>query len=104
MVKITNGINVFEVTRGAFNGVYSHQGYRLCDETVAQEPREVDDKVDENQHEEDKADSFCSELLEKPISQWSKDEVKKFAEIKGIDLSGTKNANEAKDRIKEFLD
>lgn len=104
MVKITNGIDVFEVTRGAFDGVYSHQGYRLCDVKSVQASKKVDDKIDGDQQEEDQSDSFCSELLEKPISQWSKDEVKKFAEIKGIDLSGTKNANEAKDRIKEFLD
>ena len=27
MVKITNGVNVFEVTKGAFDGIYSRQGY-----------------------------------------------------------------------------
>ena len=32
MVKITNGVNVFEVTKGAFDGIYSRQGYRLVDE------------------------------------------------------------------------
>ena len=32
MVKITNDVNVFEVTRGAFDGIYSRQGYRLIDE------------------------------------------------------------------------
>ena len=31
MVKITNGVNVFEVTRGAFDGIYSRQGYKLVD-------------------------------------------------------------------------
>lgn len=102
MVKITNGADIFEVTKGAFDGIYSHQGYTLCDKDTIEE--KVEDQQKEQQKEEDKADNFCSELLEKPISQWSKDEVKKFAEIKGIDLSGTKNANEAKERIKEFLD
>ena len=29
MVKITNGVDVFEVTRGAFDGIYSHQGFRV---------------------------------------------------------------------------
>ena len=47
---------------------------------------------------------FVEEILEKPISQWNKDEVKRFAAIKEIDISGTKNANEAKEIIKSFID
>lgn len=97
MVKITNGANVFEVTRGAFDGIYSRQGYRLVDEKV---------KVPEapTAHVKTKDEIFIEEILEKPISQWNKEEVKRFAAIKGIDISGTKNANEAKDIIKSFID
>jgi hypothetical protein len=96
MVKITNGINVFEVTKGAFDGIYSRQGYHLMDET-----KEVqEDKIPEKTEDE----LFIEGVLEKPISQWNKDEVKMFAELKEIDITGTKNAGEAKERIKEFLD
>lgn len=42
-------------------------------------------------------------MQEKPLSQWTKNEVKRFASIKGIDLKGTKNASEAKERIKPCL-
>lgn len=97
MVKITNGVNVFEVTRGAFDGIYSRQGYRLVDEKVkAPETPVAPTKT--------KDEIFVEEILEKPISQWNKEEVKRFAAIKGIDISGTKNANEAKDIIKSFID
>lgn len=97
MVKITNGVNVFEVTRGAFDGIYSRQGYRLVDEKVkAPEAPTAPVKT--------KDEIFIEEILEKPISQWNKEEVKRFAAIKGIDISGTKNANEAKDIIKSFID
>lgn len=96
MVKITNGINVFEVTKGAFDGIYSRQGYHLVDETK----KEQEDKVPEKTEDE----LFIESVLEKPISQWNKDEVKMFAELKEIDITGTKNAGEAKERIKEFLD
>ena len=98
MVKITNGINVFEVTKGAFDGIYSRQGYsimedaKIIDEEVNKEPEKTEDEL------------FVEGILEKPISQWNKDEVKKFAELKEIDITGTKNAGEAKERIKEFLD
>lgn len=97
MVKITNGVNVFEVTRGAFDGIYSRQGYRLVDEKAEAKAPEAPAKKSED-------DIFVEEILEKPISQWNKDEVKHFAAIKEIDISGTKNANEAKEIIKSFID
>ena len=98
MVKITNGVNVFEVTKGAFDGIYSRQGYKLVDEKAeAKAPEEPD-------AEKSKDDIFVEEILEKPISQWNKEEVKRFAAIKEIDISGTKNANEAKEIIKSFID
>lgn len=97
MVKITNGKNVFEVTRGAFDGIYSRQGYTILNEQVPgqqeiKEPEKTEDEM------------FVDEIIEKPVSQWNKDEVKKFAALKGIDISGTKNAGEAKELIKAFLE
>jgi len=98
MVKITNGVNVFEVTKGAFDGIYARQGYSLIEDE-----KPINEKVNKKP-EKTKDELFIEGILEKPISQWSKDEVKKFAELKQIDITGTKNAGEAKNRIKEFLD
>ena len=97
MVLITNGADKFWVTKGAFDGVYSKQGYTIeNDKKVAAtvkmpSPKSLDEK-------------FLEEVEEKPLSQWSKDEVKKFAALKDIDLSGTKNINEAKALIKDFME
>lgn len=97
MVKITNGANIFEVTRGAYEGIYSKQGYSI-----------VDEKKRDNGHVEapGKSDDelFAEAIVEKPLSQWNKDEVKRFAALSGIDISGTKNAGEAKELIKKFLE
>lgn len=98
MVKITNGKNVFEVTRGAFDGIYSRQGYVILDESKPAEQN--NDNVPEKTEDE----KFVDEIIEKPLSQWNKDEVKKFAALNGIDISGTKNAGEAKELIKNFLE
>lgn len=98
MVKITNDVNVFEVTRGAFDGIYSRQGYRLIEEAAEQKVAVGDDA--DNRTDDEK---FADELVEKPISQWNKEEVKHFAAVKEIDISGTKNINEAKEIIKQFL-
>lgn len=99
MVKITNGVNVFEVTRGAFDGIYSRQGYKLVDEKAEAKAPEAPAAPEKSED-----DIFVEEILEKPISQWNKEEVKHFAAIKKIDISGTKNANEAKEIIKSFID
>lgn len=96
MVKITNGVNVFEVTCGAFDGIFSRQGY-----TIVDEKKEVDElKVPEKTEDE----KFVDEIVEKPISQWNKEEVKRFAALKEIDIAGTKNVNEAKEIIKSFIE
>lgn len=99
MVKITNGVNVFEVTKGAFDGIYSRQGYKLADEKAEAKAPEAPAAPEKSED-----DIFVEEILEKPISQWNKEEVKRFAAIKEIDISGTKNANEAKEIIKSFID
>ena len=98
MVKITNGIVTFEVTRGAYDGIYSHQGFKPVEE-VAEKKVAADEDVDNRTDDE----KFADELVEKPISKWNKEEVKRFDAIRDIDIYGTKNANEAKEIIKQFL-
>lgn len=99
MVKITNGLITCEVTTGAYKSIYKHQGFRLVDEQSANDTN-AGGSTPPN---DPPADPFA-DLVEKPLSQWNKNEVKKFADAKGIDLTGTKNVNEAKDRIKAYLD
>lgn len=101
MVKITNGVNVFEVTRGAFDGIYSRQGYTIVNEKAAESAKTPETPKTPEKTEDE---IFVEEILEKPISQWNKEEVKRFAAIKEIDITGTKNANEAKEIIKSFID
>jgi len=98
VVKITNGKEIFEVTRGAFDGIYSRQGYTILDENKSAEQNE-----NPNVPEKTEDEKFLDEIIEKPISQWNKDEIKRFAVLKEIDITDTKNANEARELIKEFL-
>lgn len=99
MVNITNGINSFAVSRGAFDGIFSHQGYSLVEEepsAVIDGPAE-DGKVDDT-------DAFLLEIIEKPISAWSKSELKKFCTIKGIDTSAAATFTDAKEIVKACLE
>lgn len=101
MVTIKNGNNIHVVTEGAYKEVFSKLGYEIIsgkEEVSIETPIDVDDNA---MSEEDM--EFILGVEEKPISQWSKTEVKKYAELKRIDITGTKNVNEAKAIIKEFL-
>ncbi len=98
MVTITNGRNTLKVTNGAFEGIYKSCGYELVG-TEAKAPANVED----TQVEELVETNPFEELEAKPISQWTKAEVKEYAEAKGIDLSGTKSVNDGKERIKEYM-
>lgn len=100
MVKITNGVNVYEVTSGAYDSIYRHQGYQVMDD----KKNAVDFGVDPNTIDSKTANEvFIEELTEKPIAQWNKDEVRRYAAIKDVDLTGTKNIHEAKDVIRAAM-
>ena len=97
MVRITNGVDVFEVTHGAYENNFKKLGYSIMKEGKKKEV--VEEEVDARTDDE----KFVDGIVEKPISQWTSKEIKKFAEIKGIDISETKNADEAREVISEFL-
>lgn len=97
MVTITNGRNTLKVTSGAFENIYKSCGYELVNTEVKTPINTEDAPVEEVEV------NHFEELEAKPISQWTKAEVKEYAEAKGIDLSGTKNVNDGKERIKEYM-
>lgn len=115
MVKITNGDVTTFVSRGAYESQYKDLGFVIAGDTPFNGEYKSDadafdtddfdysgDTESGNDSESD-VDGF-NDLLEKPISQWSKNEVRDFAHSKGIDIKGTKNVNEAKEIIKEYLE
>lgn len=101
MIKITNGVETFEVSKGAFAEIYSLQGFTIEEDVTTKSKKE---KVPDYVKTKEEEDAEITALLEKPIAQWNKAEIKKFCEINVIDLSGTTNAGEAKEIIKAFLD
>lgn len=108
MVKITNGVNIFEVTDGAYENNFKKLGYKIVNEKGSKAKaakQEVEADNADNAVEEKAAEETIkmSELVEKPLSNWTKDEVKKFAKANEIDITGTKGVDEAKERINDFL-
>lgn len=104
MVKITNGKNTYSVTKGAFESIYANQGYTVVKKTKVDEPAKpkASKAVQENPVSEDEA--FVAEMYETPVSKWSKENAKRFAELNGVDISGTKNLDEAKELLRKELE
>lgn len=101
MVKLTNGVDTIIVPSGAAE-VYKRMGFKPVVENVSDDV--IDDSINDEQAESVSDDEvYVNNLLEKPISRWTKEEVKKFASIKGINLNGAKTFNDAKDRVKSYL-
>lgn len=96
-IKSKDEKEIFQVTQGAYNTVFEGQGYSI----VAEPKKAGQHKSVGKAPSED--ERFVAELMEKPISQWTKDEVKRFVDTKGIDTTGAKSVNEVKDLIKSMF-
>ena len=97
MIKITNGIDVFEVSNGAYEGIYSRQGFHPLQENAVMFSGELTEDTSEEQ-------AFAEEIVEKPISMWTKEELKRFADFYEIDLSGMTSTENVRQLVKEFID
>lgn len=89
---VKNGREII-VTDGAYDEIFKRQGWEIAKD-------EVEEIVQEEQEELSEFDK----LRAKPLGKWTAKETKAFADEFEIDVSGTKNSNEAKEIIKEFLD
>ena len=99
MVKITNGINVFEVPSGAAKA-YEASGYHIVSghdnvDKVIIEDEVVEDVVNDANDD----DRFVEEIMEKPVSQWNGEEIRRYASIKGIDLTGVRTTKQARSAV-----
>lgn len=98
MVDITNKVDTYSVTKGAYEDIFKRQGFK----PVKEEKEDKKETVEENKKTNEEA--YIEELMEKPISQWNKEEVKTYASLKNIDISNTKNIGEARNIIKQSID
>lgn len=119
MVTITDGVKSFRVSLGAVK-VFENLGFHIKDEEEMekQENEYADDEeesiptsVSKSRNREvamneggSKEDAYIEELLEKPLSQWSNEEVKDFVKIKGIDTSGAQKVSQVRGIIKTYLE
>ena len=120
MVTITNGKETRFVSTGAFENIYKSKGYHIVDgkkpkkiekeivkevtkeEPIEETPVSEEPEVVDGESTEEK--DWVVDLLEKPISQWSKEEVASFVKEKNIDTTSAHKLGEVKDIIKKWMD
>lgn len=99
MIEITNGRTFLSVTKGAFKEVFERQGFVLAKDYV----HEVGKAGGLIQSAETENLNLFAETLEaKALGKWTSAELRKYAQVKGIDLSGAKDMSECKQRIKDY--
>ncbi len=119
-INISNGIATFRVTKAAFENSFKSQGFRIvgnayeicseskddADESIFVANPQVNEIVDEKEViEEDISEDelYVNQMLEKPISEWTKGELKRVAKIKNIDLSNAESTSKARQIISKVL-
>lgn len=94
-VKITNGVNTHRVSEGAFDSFYKPQGYYKVNEEL--EEQEKFDRFINNDEEE--RNEELELLSTTPVSEMTKEQLKKYAKFLGVDLTGVKNTTQVRERI-----
>ena len=98
MVKITNGINVFDVPSGAAKA-YEASGYHVITDSETDKVIIEDEVVEDIANDANDDDRFVEEIMEKPVSQWNGEEIRRYASIKGIDLTGVRTTKQARSAV-----
>lgn len=101
MVTIVNALGQkIKVSNGAFENIYKQQGYRIAGETKAA-PQKAKQS---NATGDAEMDAIISAIENTPFSQWTKEAVKNYGELKDIDLTQAKTFTEAKATLKAAID
>lgn len=88
MVDITDGTNTFSVTEGAFKDIFEKQGYMETVGDEATSKSELEAQIDS--------------LDDKPVSMWTKQELKTYCDAHDISLEDVTSTDEVRKRVLEY--
>ena len=121
MVTISNGAKTIRVTRSAYQSIFASMGFyevssinpRENQENVTRDESdaseviveidEAEDNSEEHPQEVSEEDSEIEEILTKPISSWTADELRRVVKEKNIDTKSASNVKQAKAIVKKVL-
>lgn len=88
MIDITDGTHKFNVTEGAFEDIFKKQGYVEVVGDGTPSKSELEAQVDS--------------LDDKPVSMWTKQELKAYCDAHGISLDDVTSTDEVRKRVLEY--
>lgn len=125
MVTITNGVQTFTVTDGAFKNIFKAQGYfpvtelekadvsvettEIAPEDTSVQPEETTEaeaeasSEDKNLVSEDEPEELSEDLSEIPLSEMTNKQLTAYAAQLGVDIKGVKSKRVVIDRIRAAL-
>ena len=104
MITITNGVEVIEVSNGAYESVFKNQGYKPVKKAKKPAESATAPQVAKEEQPANDDDAFIDEITEKPIAEWKRDELERYATIKGIEIPEGAKVPEIKAIVKDALD
>lgn len=128
MITITNGVDVIQVTQGAFTDIFKSQGFieinekqpetraevtmSLSEETIERGDEHVSEAIldqksgdpkFETTFEEEKSQPEEIDLSEIPLSEMTDKQLKEYAAQLGVDISGITSRKAVRNKIRSAL-
>lgn len=90
MVTIKKGEHITTVSMGAFTSIFQKMGYAIMGEKTPPVVPIVESP-----------DTVEADVTEKPLSEMTASELRKYADIVGVDVTGIKGKDNLKEAIKK---
>lgn len=101
MINIKRGDEELKVSISAYNSIFKPMGFTPI-KVVTKRPEKVENTPIESEKTDD--EKFIEDIVLKPISSWTKEELSRVVEIKKIDTSSATTVKQAREIVKQALD
>lgn len=102
MINIKRGDEELKVSISAYNSIFKPMGFVHNVKVATKKPEKVESTPIESEKSDD--EKFIEDIVLKPISSWTKEELGRVVEIKKIDTSSATTVKQAREIVKQALD
>jgi hypothetical protein len=103
MINIKRGDEELKVSISAYNSIFKPMGFTPI-KVVTKRPPEIVKPDGSAESEKTDDEKFIEDIVLKPISSWTKEELSRVVEIKKIDTSSATTVKQAREIVKQALD
>lgn len=97
--KMINGAGTVRTVPGSVIAQYERMGYTKYNESKAHSFEDVRHEI-----EPENIPAVESDVLDKPLAEWTKEEMKEYALANNIDLSSAKKVTEVREIIRTHME